>query len=58
MTGLKAAKNNELVKWIAYRLFRKHPELFQFVCAKNKIEHNIADYRCVERAATCFIDDS
>lgn len=43
MTGLKAAKNNELVKWIAYRLFRKHPELFQFICAKNKIEHNIAD---------------
>ena len=40
-----------------YKLFKKHIELFQFVCAKHKIEVNIADQRCVERAATCFIDD-
>lgn len=37
LTGLKAARNNDLAKWLTYEVFRKYEELFRFVCARNKI---------------------
>jgi len=56
--ALKGAKNNDLVKWITYVLFKKYEELFKFVCAKNKLVANISDARIVERAAICLLEDS
>ena len=58
LSGLKLARNNELAKWLCFEVFRKYDELFRFVCAKNKMEANLSDARCVEKAVTALLDDA
>lgn len=58
ITGLKAFRNNDLTKWLTYEVFRKYDELFRFICAKNKIEANLQDPRCVEKAVTLLLEDT
>lgn len=55
--GLKSQKNNELVKWITYRLFKKYPGLLRFVCAKHGVKFAREDARCVESAVCKMLED-
>jgi hypothetical protein len=45
------------VRKLTYEIFRKHEELFLFVCAKNKMLANIQDARCVEKAIILLLED-
>ena len=57
LSGLRGARNNDLAKWLNYKIMQKNIDLFNFICGKNKIEININDAKCVERASSCLLDD-
>lgn len=50
VAGLKEARNNDLAKWLNYKIMLKYG-LFDFVCAKNKVKRNITDSKCVDKAS-------
>jgi hypothetical protein len=55
---MRAMKNNDLLKWLAYQLFRQKDDLFRFICAKHKLVANLDNARCVEKAALCMLEDA
>ena len=56
VAGLKDARNNDLVKWLNYKIMLKYG-LFDFVCAKNQLKRNLADSKCVDKATACLFED-
>lgn len=57
ISGLRGVRSNDLAKWLNYTIMKKNVDLFRFICSKNKIDFNLNDAKCVDRAATCLLDD-
>lgn len=56
VAGLKEVRNNDLAKWLNYKIMLKYG-LFDFVCAKNQVKRNLADSKCVDKAAASLLED-